>query len=177
MSARGVEAVLVAGQQESWRTQLSDDCLVTATPNMDNLVLLPPCWLSDCRPRERAGTCLSARGMTGDNMKRAGAVRSRLLGAAGVALIAASLTACSSSPSAAPPPPGSLPAGTATVVIDAQALPDTTVVKCMPVGSLTNIAAGNPGAGVTALVSNSNRLSAKSVTINDLGGFTGSYME
>jgi lipoprotein LpqH len=110
-------------------------------------------------------------------MKRAGVVRNRLVGASAVTMIAASLAACSSSPSAAPPPPGTLPAGTANVVIDAQALPDTTVVKCMPVGSLTNIAAGNPAAGVTALVSNSNRLSAKSVTINDLGGFTGSYME
>ena len=90
------------------------------------------------------------------------------------ALVAAGATACSS-PSASPPP-GALPAGTARVTINARDLPATTAVKCAPIGSLTTITTGDTAAGVTALVSNETGLTAKSVTITDVGGFTGSYM-
>jgi hypothetical protein len=63
------------------------------------------------------------------------------------------------------------------VTINNRALPATTAVKCAPIGSLTTITTGDPAAGVTALVSNETGLTAKSVSINDLGGFTGSYMD
>lgn len=62
------------------------------------------------------------------------------------------------------------------MTINDRALPTTTAVKCAPIGSLTTITTGERAAGVTALVSNESGLIAKSVTINDLGGFTGSYM-
>ena len=39
------------------------------------------------------------------------------------------------------------------------------------------IATGDVTAGATALVSNKDALTAQSVGIQDLGGFTGSYME
>ena len=91
------------------------------------------------------------------------------------ALVAAGATACSSSPSASPAP-GALPSGTARVTINARDLPATTAVKCAPIGSLTTITTGDTAAGVTALVSNETGLTAKSVTITDVGGFTGSYM-
>jgi ipoprotein LpqH len=100
-----------------------------------------------------------------------------LFKASAAAVIAAGVGACSSSPPASQPPPGTLPAGTAKVVINAKALADTTVVECTPVGSLTKIATGDPAAGVTAFVSNANRLIARSVTISNQGGFTGSYIE
>jgi ipoprotein LpqH len=115
--------------------------------------------------------------MAGDDMKRLGFVSVRLFSASAAVVIAAALSACSSSPRVSQPPPGTLPAGTAKVVINAKALADTTVVECTPVGSLTKIATGDPAAGVTALVSNANRLTARSVTISNLGGFSGSYME
>jgi hypothetical protein len=103
-------------------------------------------------------------------------VQKRFFNATAVALIAAGIAACSSSP-AASPPRGALPAGTARVTINNRALPATTAVKCVPIGSLTTITAGDPASGVTALVSNEIGLIAKSVSINDLGGFTGSYMD
>jgi lipoprotein LpqH len=114
--------------------------------------------------------------MAGMARNRGELVQKRFFNATAVALIAAGIAACSSSP-AASPPRGALPAGTARVTINSRALPATTAVKCAPIGSLTTITTGDPAAGVTALVSNETGLIAKSVSINDLGGFTGSYME
>jgi ipoprotein LpqH len=107
---------------------------------------------------------------------RGGLVQKRFFNATAAALIAAGTAACSSSPPASPPP-GALPAGTARVTINDKALPATTAVKCAQIGSLTTITTGDRAAGVKALVSNETGLTAKSVTITDLGGFTGSYMK
>lgn len=63
------------------------------------------------------------------------------------------------------------------MTINDSALPEMTAVKCTLIGPLTTIATGDTAAGVTALVSNEAGLTAKSVSINALGGFTGSYME
>ncbi|BBU20994.1 lipoprotein LpqH [Mycobacterium xenopi] len=98
-----------------------------------------------------------------------------VLNASIIFLVAAGVGACSSSPSSLPP--GALPAGTAKVTINDRALPETTAVKCTAIGPLTRIVTGDRAAGITALVSNQTRLAAKSVTITDLGGFTGSYTE
>jgi len=62
------------------------------------------------------------------------------------------------------------------VAINDRALPETFAVACMPMGSLTKITTGNTAAGVTALVSNKTALTAESVSINDLGGLTGTYL-
>ena len=107
---------------------------------------------------------------------RGGLVQKRFFNATAAALIAAGVGACSSSPPASPTP-GALPAGTARVTINDRALPVTTAVKCAPIGSLTTITTGDTAAGVRAFVSNQTGLAAESVSINDLGGFTGSYME
>jgi hypothetical protein len=108
---------------------------------------------------------------------RQGLAQKRFFHATAAALIAAGTgAACSSSPSAAPPS-GALAAGTARVTINGRDLPATTSVKCLPVGTLTTITTGDTAAGVTALVSNETGLTAKSVSINNLGGFTGSYMK
>jgi ipoprotein LpqH len=102
-------------------------------------------------------------------------VQKRFFNATAAALVAAGVGACSS-PSASPPR-GTLPAGIAKVTINHRDLPATTAVKCSPIGSLTTIATGDTAAGVTVVVSNETGLAAKSVSINDLGGFTGSYIE
>ncbi|MCV7241640.1 lipoprotein LpqH [Mycobacterium mantenii] len=91
-------------------------------------------------------------------------------------MVAASVAACSSSPPASAPP-GVLAAGTARVTINDRELPATTSVKCSPIGTLTTITTGDMAAGVTALVSNETGLTAKSVSITNLGGFTGTYMK
>lgn len=93
-----------------------------------------------------------------------------------IALIAAGLGACSSAPPAAAPP-GPLAPGTAQVTINDRALPETRAVKCIPIGSLTTVTTGDAAAGTKAFVSNEGSLTAKSVNIRDLGGFTGSYAE
>ncbi|MCA4761807.1 lipoprotein LpqH [Mycobacterium sp. SMC-2] len=91
--------------------------------------------------------------------------------------MAASVGACSSSPPAAAPPPGTLPAGTAQVTINDHALPETHTVKCIPMGSVTMVTTGDNAMGTKAFVSNESSLTAKSVNISDLGGFTGSYAQ
>ena len=52
----------------------------------------------------------------------------------------------------------------------------TDAVKCTQLGDLTTIDAGTgPDAGVTAMVDSSAGLMAKSVTIRDVGAFSGSF--
>ncbi len=51
----------------------------------------------------------------------------------------------------------------------------THAVQCTTIGPLTIIRTGDEASGVTALVSNKEQLTAESVAIRDLGGFTGSY--
>jgi ipoprotein LpqH len=82
---------------------------------------------------------------------------------------------CSSAPPEYQPPPGALVAGTAQVTINGQDTGTTEAVQCDSAGSLTIITTGDQASGVTAMVSNKDELTAESVIINNLGGFTGSY--
>ena len=100
----------------------------------------------------------------------------RFSNASAAVVMAASISACSSSLGATAQP-GTLPAGTAQVTINDQVLPVTHAVTCMPAGSLTMITTGDTAAGANAFVSNANALTAQAVNINNLGGFTGSYMQ
>jgi hypothetical protein len=70
-----------------------------------------------------------------------------------------------------------LPPETAQITINDHALPETHVVKCIPMGSLTAVTIGDAAAGTKVFVSNESALAAKSVNISDLGGFTGGYAE
>ena len=109
-------------------------------------------------------------------MKWGALVPNRFRNASAMVLVVASVGACSPSRAAAPPP-GTLPPETAQVTINDHALPETHAVKCIPMGSLTTITTGDTAAGTKAFVSNESALAAKSVNINDLGGFTGGYAE
>ena len=60
-------------------------------------------------------------------------------------------------------------------MIDDKGAASTHAVSCLPLGWLTIVTIGDKTTGVTAYVSNKDSLSAKSVGIRDLGGFTGSY--
>jgi len=103
-------------------------------------------------------------------------VQKRFPNAFAIVLMAASVGACSPSRAAAPPP-GTLPPQTAQVTINDHALPETHAVECVPMGSLTTVTTGDTAAGTTVFVSNEGALIAKTVSISDLGGFTGSYAE
>ncbi|WP_231980310.1 lipoprotein LpqH [Mycobacterium sp. E2497] len=90
-------------------------------------------------------------------------------------LVATSVGACSPSYNAAAP--GTLPGGTAQLTINDGASRQSGTVTCLPLGWLTRITTGDTAEGVTAFVSNENAVGARSVNINDVGGFTGSYVE
>lgn len=80
-----------------------------------------------------------------------------------------------SSPPPATPQPGTLVIGTAAVTVNDVDAGSTDSVACTTAGALTTITTGDAQSGVTALVSNKGELTAESVSINNLGGFTGSY--
>jgi lipoprotein LpqH len=85
------------------------------------------------------------------------------------------LAGCSSEPAEEPPRPGTLVAGTAQVTVNGNDIGTTESVQCAPAGSLTTITTTYADSGVTVMISNKDELTAKFVTINNLGGFTGSY--
>lgn len=88
---------------------------------------------------------------------------------------ALALAGCSSGPPPYEPGPGNLVAGTAQTTVNGQDAGSTDAVQCSTLGTLTIIKTGDDASGVTALVSNKTELTAESVAIRDLGGFTGSY--
>src|SRR5882757_4308732 len=92
-----------------------------------------------------------------------------------VALAALGVLAGCSSPPPAKPQPGTLVVGTAAVTVNDVDAGSTDAVACTAAGALTTITTGDAQSGVTALVSNKDELTAESVSINNLGGFTGSY--
>ena len=85
------------------------------------------------------------------------------------------IAGCSSGPPDYQPAPGTLVAGTAQVTVNGQNIGTTEAVQCTPAGSLTTITTGDQTSGVTTLVSNKDELTAEAVSINNVGGFTGSY--
>jgi ipoprotein LpqH len=85
------------------------------------------------------------------------------------------LTGCSSDPPDYRPPAGELVAGTAEVTVNGRDAGLTEAVQCNTTEWLTTITTGDTSSGVTALLSNRDRLAAESVGINNVGGFTGSY--
>lgn len=92
-----------------------------------------------------------------------------------IATAAAMCAACSSDPAAAPLPEGVLPAGTAQITVDGRDGGTTHDVQCSSMGFQTAITTGNDSSGATALVSGGGELTAESVGIRDLAGFTGNY--
>ena len=90
-------------------------------------------------------------------------------------LVSGVMAGCSSSPPPEKPQPGTLLAGTAQITVNGIDTGTTEAVQCKAAGTLTTITTGDDASGVTAMVSNKSGLVAESVSINNLGGFTGSY--
>lgn len=91
------------------------------------------------------------------------------------AVTIAFVAGCSSSPPPEKPQPGTMVIGTAQVTVNDADAGTTDAVQCSVAGPLTTITTGDDQSGVTALVSNADDLTAQSVAIRNLGGFTGSY--
>jgi ipoprotein LpqH len=98
------------------------------------------------------------------------------IGMVAAAIVLAGAAAACSSPAPTPPAqPGTLPPGTASVTVNGTDLGTTQDVSCSQQGSMTTITTGASDAGATAVIDNAAGLTATSVSIRNLGGFTGSY--
>lgn len=95
--------------------------------------------------------------------------------ASAVLLVVGAAAGCSSTPPPVTPRPGTLVAGTAKITINGKDAGTTEAVQCVGAGPLTTITTGDSTSGVTAMVSSRDTLKAESVSINNVGGFTGSY--
>lgn len=105
-------------------------------------------------------------------------MQNQLVTAAGLAVLVGSIAGCSSSTPAAPSRPlGAPPVGTAQVTIDAADADTIGSVNCKQAASLVTITAGDNVSGMTAVVDLASNPTVKSVSINSLGGFTGSYWQ
>src|SRR5262249_45536361 len=83
--------------------------------------------------------------------------------------------ACSSPNGPTPRSSGTLPRSTAKVTINGMDTDPTHAVTCRFVGWTMTVIIGNDEAGVRVVVEHGDQLDAKSVSINNIAGFTGSY--
>jgi hypothetical protein len=105
-------------------------------------------------------------------------VENRFVAVVGAALaVIAGMAGCSSSPPAAPQRSDTLPPHTAQLAINGKAVGNAAAVNCFQADWLWTIEAGDKAAGATAVVQTGDMLTAKSVQIRNLGGFTGTYWE
>jgi ipoprotein LpqH len=105
-------------------------------------------------------------------------MQNRFVPMAGLAVLVGGIAACSSSQPPAPArPPGALPVGTAQVTVDATDAATIGSVNCTQSESLVTITAGDNASGMTAVVDLASKPTVKSVSIDNLGGFTGSYWQ
>jgi ipoprotein LpqH len=94
---------------------------------------------------------------------------------AAAAMLLTGVTAGCSSDQAAPARPGVLPPGTAVLTVDGKDVGTTYSVRCESIGWMTRIHTDLHASGVSAMLSNANKLKAEFVRLQDLDGFTGSY--
>jgi lipoprotein LpqH len=94
---------------------------------------------------------------------------------AAAAMLLTGVTAGCSSDQAAPARPGVLPPGTAVLTVDGKDMGTTYSVRCESIDWMTRIHTDLRASGVSAMVSNANKLKAEFVRLQDLDGFTGSY--
>jgi hypothetical protein len=105
-------------------------------------------------------------------------VKNRFNAVVGAALVGvAGIAACSSQPSDTPQKPGTLPPNTAQVTINGKDTGTTNALNCGQVDWFTTIDTGNKAAGASTMIQTGDTITAKSVEIRDLGGFSGTYWE
>ena len=85
------------------------------------------------------------------------------------------LTACGPTTTQSTLTPHALSPGTAHVSVDGQSMPTERRVVCTEMQFWTTIDIGDTNSGLRAVIRNASGLTAESVSISNLGGFTGSY--
>lgn len=81
---------------------------------------------------------------------------------------------CSSPTMPTPAQPGTEPAGTATITLADQAPVSTNDVSCQLAQRLSIIETGDAETGTSMLISDTGKLVVETVSLRNLGGFTGS---
>ena len=92
----------------------------------------------------------------------------------GVAVVMIGGAGCSSH-AANKSAPGTLPAGTAELSVNGATPQVTNAVQCESIEWMRTISTGDADAGVTVMLSNSQKLVAEFVRFRNFDGFTGSY--
>jgi lipoprotein LpqH len=95
---------------------------------------------------------------------------------AGAALCAGSIAGCSSGPENSPQPPGALPPTTAQMTVNGQAAGTTHAVSCTQDGWMHTIKTGDDKSGVMIVIDTGDKISAQSVVITNVGGFSGNFI-
>src|SRR5690242_16034119 len=103
--------------------------------------------------------------------------RKRLMGVAIGASCALSVAGCASGPVYSAQPKGSAAFVTAEIAINGQTAATTHEIKCFQDDWSHTIEAGNRDSGVRMVVGTGDKLTAKSVVLTNVGGFTGSFIE
>jgi ipoprotein LpqH len=102
-------------------------------------------------------------------------VQNRFLLPVITAVSAAVVGGCSSSPPSSQQPPGSLPPNTAHVTVNGVDAGNMTNLECRQTVKLYSIKTGNADAGLSATIEFGDKITAQSVEIRNLAGFSGSY--
>ncbi|MDT5091773.1 MAG: ipoprotein LpqH [Mycobacterium sp.] len=100
-------------------------------------------------------------------------MQNRFVVIVGAVSCALGLVSCSSGPANSPQPKGSLPIVTAEVIVNGQPAGTTHEIKCSQDGWNHTFETGNKDSGVTMVVDTEKAPIARSVTLNNIGGFTG----
>jgi ipoprotein LpqH len=101
-------------------------------------------------------------------------VKNRFAAVAAGSLVVIGLAGCSSRPPLPPQPPGALPPLTAHVTVAGQDAGTTHDVWCTQVGWSHTFDIGDKASGTTMVVDAGNQVTARSVEIRNIAGFTGS---
>jgi ipoprotein LpqH len=95
--------------------------------------------------------------------------------ATAAAVVVAGVAGCSSAPKEPPQPSGALPPNTAHITVNGQDAGTTHNVKCDQVEWFHTIETGTATSGVMAQIESGDTVTAKSVQLRSVGGFTGSF--
>jgi ipoprotein LpqH len=95
---------------------------------------------------------------------------------AGAVLCALSVASCSSGPTNTPIPPGGLPPVTAQMTVNGQAAGTTHSVSCTQDGWMHTIKTGDEKSGTRIVINTGETVSAQSVEITNVGGFSGNFI-
>jgi lipoprotein LpqH len=104
-------------------------------------------------------------------------LKNRFVVAIGAASCAVSVASCAAGPSYSTQPKGSVPNVTAEITINGNVAANTHDIRCYQDGWNHTVEAGTRDSGVKMVLGTGDKVTAKSVVLTNIGGFTGSFIE